>query len=194
MVRSIHTIALTMAAAFVFAACQKDETSASAVAVASDNTSEVKAMTEEAPKPAVAAGEDPKTWTDEQWRERLTPEEFRVLREHGTERAFTGDYYASKNDGVYLCAGCGQELFDSQHKFDSGTGWPSYFLPIDEEAVGKSEDSSFGMVRVEVHCSRCGGHLGHVFEDGPEPTGLRYCINSASLDFKPREEGESESE
>lgn len=124
--------------------------------------------------------------TDDQWKERLSSEEFRILRKQGTERAFTGDLWNHKEEGTYLCSGCGLELFASDTKFKSGTGWPSYYQPLSKEAVGEHRDTAYGMVRTEVHCKRCGGHLGHVFDDGPQPTGLRYCINSASLDFKPR--------
>ncbi len=119
--------------------------------------------------------------SDEEWRRSLTPEQYRVLREKGTERPFTGQYAETKIPGVYLCAACGLELFPSDTKFDSGCGWPSFYDPIDKEHVEEHEDRSHGMVRTEVTCSRCGGHLGHVFPDGPNPTGLRYCINSASL-------------
>lgn len=122
--------------------------------------------------------------SEEQWRKELTPEQFRVLREKGTERAFTGEYYKNKEDGTYLCAGCGNELFSSETKYESGSGWPSYWQPDNKEAVELNKDTSHGMIRTEVVCSKCGGHLGHVFEDGPDPTGLRYCINSASLNFK----------
>lgn len=124
--------------------------------------------------------------TPEEWKKVLTPTEYRVLREHGTERAFTGDLWDHKGKGTYVCAACELPLFLSETKFKSGTGWPSYYQPIDSVSVGSTVDKSYGMVRTEVHCNRCGGHLGHVFEDGPRPTGLRYCINSASLDFVPK--------
>jgi peptide-methionine (R)-S-oxide reductase len=126
--------------------------------------------------------------TDAQWRERLTPQQFHVLREAGTERAFTGDYVALKEAGLYRCAGCGQPLFASDAKYDSGSGWPSFTAPVDEEAVTAHEDASHGMRRVEVRCARCAGHLGHVFPDGPGENGLRFCMNSAALDFAPEQD------
>ncbi len=125
--------------------------------------------------------------TEDQWRERLTPEQYQVLRQGGTERAFTGKYDQNKAPGVYLCAGCGTPLFASDAKYNSGSGWPSYTAPLGGEAVDEHRDVTHGMVRTEVRCANCAGHLGHVFPDGPGPDGLRYCINSASLDFKPKD-------
>jgi peptide-methionine (R)-S-oxide reductase len=121
--------------------------------------------------------------TDDEWRRRLTPEQYAVLREKGTERPFTGRYVHTKDDGVYRCAACGNELFRSDTKFESGTGWPSFTEPADRENVELHDDTSFGMVRTEVTCKKCGSHLGHVFPDGPGPTGDRYCINSISLEL-----------
>ncbi|HEX4718450.1 MAG TPA: peptide-methionine (R)-S-oxide reductase MsrB [Thermoleophilaceae bacterium] len=123
--------------------------------------------------------------SDAEWREDLTPEQYEVLRLQGTERPFTGQYWNVKEDGMYHCAGCGAPLFGSDTKFESGTGWPSFYEPAVAENVEVRTDSSHGMVRTEVRCANCGGHLGHVFDDGPNPTGLRYCLNSCSLDLQP---------
>ncbi|MCX7998316.1 MAG: peptide-methionine (R)-S-oxide reductase MsrB [Leptospiraceae bacterium] len=122
--------------------------------------------------------------SEEEWKKILSPETFNILRKKGTERAFSGKYHNHKEKGTYVCAGCGNELFHSSTKFDSGCGWPSFYQPISEDKVETETDRSFFMIRTEVHCARCGGHLGHVFPDGPLPTGLRYCINSLALDFK----------
>jgi peptide-methionine (R)-S-oxide reductase len=123
--------------------------------------------------------------SNEEWKKRLTPEEFQVLREHGTERPGSGCFLGTKEPGTYVCAGCGLPLFKSGEKFESGTGWPSFTQPVTEDAIAEYKDTSYGMVRVEVRCARCDGHLGHVFTDGPPPTGLRYCINSVSMKHVP---------
>ena len=126
------------------------------------------------------------TRSEDEWKRLLTPEQYRVLRGEGTERAFTGKFWDHHADGIYRCAGCGLELFRSDTKFESGSGWPSYWAPLARDHISEVVDRTLGMERVEIECARCGGHLGHRFDDGPKPTGMRYCINSASLEFKPK--------
>lgn len=133
-------------------------------------------------------GSAPLQKSEEEWKRELGPEQYRILREKGTERPFTGVYWNEHADGVYRCAGCGEALFDASTKFESGSGWPSFYAALDRSKVQEHEDTSHGMRRVEVTCARCGGHLGHLFPDGPRPTGMRYCINSASLQLDKREE------
>lgn len=133
-------------------------------------------------------GKFPYQKTEAEWKQILTDKEFRILREAGTELPWANEYYDNKKPGIYVCAGCGQQLYSSEHKYKSGTGWPSFWKPISPEAVAEQEDNSWFMSRIEIVCSNCGGHIGHVFDDGPQPTGLRYCMNSAAMNFIPDDE------
>lgn len=127
--------------------------------------------------------------TEAEWKEKLSPDQYQVLRQGDTERAFTGKYWDAKTEGVYRCAGCGEKLFSSDTKYESHSGWPSFYQPLADRIIDEEQDRSYGMVRTEIKCANCGGHLGHVFEDGPQPTGLRYCVNSASLDLEENQSG-----
>ncbi len=151
-----------------------------------------KSKSEESSEKNEAKMSDKVVKTEAEWKKLLTPEQFTICRKKGTERAFTGAYWNEHHEGLYYCAACGQELFKSDTKFDSGTGWPSFFQPVAENAITRHRDTSHGMTRVEVTCSSCGSHLGHVFDDGPQPTGLRFCMNSAALKFEPKQEGSGE--
>ena len=168
-------ISILLGAAVLITGCESSDVQSSATAIAPTNSTALK--TESAMSNKIIK-------SDAEWRKELTPEQYAVLRQKGTEYAFTGKYWNTKDKGTYRCAGCGEVLFESDTKFDSGCGWPSFYAPAGTNAISETKDNSLFMERTEVLCSKCGGHLGHVFDDGPNPTGLRYCINSASLKFE----------
>jgi len=175
----------TIAIVAMFIGCERDATipQPATIPQASSTTQQAGIQRIEAGNMKLDLYLDTVVMTDDEWHKRLTDEQYRVTRQHGTERAFTGDYWKTKTKGVYRCIACGQPLYSSQSKYDSGTGWPSFWQPVHESVIGTKTDRSIGMSRTEVHCKRCSAHLGHIFSDGPDPTGKRHCINSVSLNF-----------